>query len=112
MSDENAGDRAEPGRILRALQETAKAELPEFGDDAAPSNPLEQELGAPRAVPPPRTGPTSREPTLEVERDGEHVRRIVAVCSCGRKIDIQCDYDAAAATHDGTAAAPDGGAPT
>ncbi len=111
MSDENAADRAEPGRILRALQETARAELPEFGDDASPSNPLEQDLGAPRSAAPPPGASAAGEPTLEVERDGDHVRRIIAVCSCGRKIDIQCDYDAAA-PRDASAAANDGGAPT
>lgn len=99
MTDEPTGaaERAAPGRILRALQETAKADLPDFGGPKALENPLEHELadGTGSSNGTARPEAPVGEPTLEIERDGDHVSRITAVCGCGRKIDIHCDYDAA-----------------
>ena len=89
---------ATPGRVLRSLQETAKADLPDLGvGRPRPTDPLDLDLSAPAPAPEASAAPAPAdgEPTIEVEDHDGHVRKITARCSCGRTIDIHCDYDAA-----------------
>ncbi len=63
----------QPGAILRALQRGESTEV----------SPV-----VPRAA-----GETSKPASVTVIEDGNRVQRIVAHCECGRKIEIECDYD-------------------
>jgi len=90
---EQSSDRhnATPGRVLRSLQETARADLPELSNSRPrPANPLAVDLLAETSAT--AHGAPDGEPTLEIHRDGEHIHRITANCACGRTIDIHCDY--------------------
>ncbi len=72
MPDQKTDDAArgiKPGAILRAMKESRAAELPALG-----------------------AGDPGGEPELTVHRVDGRVRRITAVCTCGRKIEIHCDY--------------------
>lgn len=72
MPDQETGDarcRIRPGAILRALKDSCAAELPALG-----------------------AADQGGEPELTVDRVDGRVRRITAVCTCGRKIEIHCDY--------------------
>lgn len=59
-----------PGAILRELQAGPTANLPAMDQ-------------------PERIDDTR----LEVERDGDRIKKITASCSCGRRIEIACDYE-------------------
>ncbi len=69
-----------PGAILRELESNVgrDAAFPSLTEERAPAQRRTQE----------------EEPVLEIERADGRVRRIVAICGCGRKIEIHCDYDA------------------
>ncbi len=62
-----------PGAVLRAMQQAQKT-------DVAP------------VIPRP-AGDTAKPASITVIEDGNRVQRIVAHCECGRKIEIECDYD-------------------
>lgn len=71
-----------PGSILRAMQDKPRATLPS--------------LDAPAAAPSGRTATapaTHGEPKLEVVRVDGRVQKIVAICGCGDRIVIHCDYE-------------------
>jgi hypothetical protein len=61
--------RVRPGAILRAAETKLAPFVPVFPDE------VEQD-GV----------------KLTVVREGERIRRIVATCSCKRRIEIDCDY--------------------
>lgn len=94
--DPEAGARepVRPGAILRAMQDKPRATLPS--------------LDAPHAASAPGTATAAKphgEPKLEIVRVDGRVQKIVAVCGCGDRIVIHCDYEPTA--HD----APPGGTP-
>ena len=62
--------KVKPGAILRAMKTGEVAQLPSLNDDSC-----------------------GGEPELTVHREDGRIRRIVARCVCGRKIDIHCDYE-------------------
>lgn len=83
--------RIKPGAILRAAGAGGKPRMPNFAEEAM------------TAAPPPTPTPAhdAGQARLAVERNGDHVAKIIAYCKCGEKIVIDCDYaasgDAAAA---------------
>lgn len=65
-----AASRVRPGAILRALASRDKTVLPQLDQEPACAD----------------------EPQLTILRRGPRVQRIIAVCTCGKKIEIECDY--------------------
>ncbi len=41
----------------------------------------------------PNAGPAKVEPRIELIREGDMVRAIEIICSCGERIRVRCDYE-------------------
>jgi hypothetical protein len=41
----------------------------------------------------PTSGPARPEPRIELIREGDIIRAIEVICSCGERIKIRCDYE-------------------
>ena len=41
----------------------------------------------------PHSGPAKGEPRIELIREGDIVRAIEVICSCGERIRLRCDYE-------------------
>ncbi len=68
-----APGKVRPGAVLRELRAGQPHALPSLTDDG-----------------------DAAQPTIEVHRVGDRVSAITARCTCGREIEIQCDYDESA----------------
>lgn len=52
---------------------------------AAPSTPH---------APPPTVGASHGQPSVEVVKEGDKVVRLIVVCTCGERVEIECLYPA------------------
>ena len=82
-NDPKARETVRPGSILRAMQDKPRATLPSLDAPAA----------APTATAPASPASAHGEPKLELVRVDGRVQKIVAVCGCGDRIVIHCDYE-------------------
>lgn len=85
-----------PGSILRAMQDKPRATLPSLDAPVAPAVGSTVKAAATAA---------HGEPKLEIVRVDGRVQKIVAVCGCGDRIVIHCDYEPTVQT------TPPGGTP-
>jgi hypothetical protein len=76
-----------PGAILRAMQNNGRMPLPSLDASEAPAP------AAAKSAPTPAAPHAAREPSIEVVRKDGRVQKIIAVCGCGDRVVIHCDYD-------------------